>query len=97
MLNTIEAGSPSRGFRARVMAQVAENPRLISTISWIATAFFTIIVAMLGWWINSQANALNDTLKIANSNGNRLTAIETRLQGMERDIRDIKRNSQDDN
>lgn len=66
------------------------NGRIATVAMSIAAVFFSIIVAMLGFWINQQNEALEEARGVQVVNGNRLTAIETRLGRIEDDIREIR-------
>lgn len=72
------------------MARLTEpNGSLFKITLGICAVFFSIIVAMLGFWINNQAQVIEDVRDGQVLNGNRLTAIETRIGGIEDDIRAI--------
>lgn len=64
-----------------------DNARLLTIAISICGAFFGIIVMMLSYWISVQHDVIEDTRAIQNRNGNRLTAIETRLGRIEADIK----------
>ena len=74
----------------RVMARVSDNlPNggLLKVTLSTCAVFFTIIVAMLGYWISMQHELIEETRTIQNVNGNRLSIIETRINGIEQQIR----------
>lgn len=65
---------------------VSGNGRLLTVALSIVGAFFVVIVAMLGFWMDFQAESIAENRRAQTVNGNRLTAIEARLESIENDI-----------
>jgi hypothetical protein len=63
---------------------------------WIAGVLLTIIIAAFGYIlgsINSKMADIQDSLKIAIANQQRITILEVRFETMTGDVREIKTNT----
>jgi len=80
----------ARGWIVSRVTSTLQNGGLLKLLLTVLTLMFGVIVAMLGFWISQQTAAIDDARTRQDDNGNRLTAIETRLGRIETDIRELR-------